>query len=171
VLPGNSDEGLTLCIRNANRGEEVRAKVWSLHAASKNQAKETIDWFYGALNVLDSKAGGLLTFNGIFIALLAAYFGGNSGTGEAMWIRVVAGVALLLLGVSSILCLMVRQVSWDFLHHAKKKGDNSNEYDFEPEISELAIVAYDRREYFGCAVNITRLSLVPLGIGIMAFFV
>ncbi len=70
---------------------------------------------YSALNILDTKATGLLRVNGFFIAVLAAFLGLWRAEHESLVIPDVYGnvglVALFALLVSSLSCFLVISVN------------------------------------------------------------
>ena len=47
----------------SERGNDALTKIRALHAHAHQQDKDVIGWLYGALNILDAKANGLLRVN------------------------------------------------------------------------------------------------------------
>lgn len=81
--------------------------------------KESVEWLYGLLSVLDSKASALMRLNGVMLA--AAAFLLNAGHGESgagSFVRVAPEKILWIAALTSVsiaLCLLVVSVDWRFL--------------------------------------------------------
>jgi hypothetical protein len=108
----------------------------------KESAKRSIDFFYGALSVLDQKASGLLSANAMMIAVAGIFhidFNTPAPDFErhyiASWIiKALFWIVLLLLAVSSMICVWIFRVAWPQLSKAVRI---KNVYNFAPELREL----------------------------------
>ena len=155
--------------RDSTRGAEIIEKIKSLEGTSV-AAKDYVNRLYGILTILDAKAGGLLTVNGLFLALLVFFIGwSNAPTGFPT--RLVDYVPLayfdaILLIISSFLCLLVVTVSWKFLGHATW---DRGAYNFDTEIGRLANVVHDRTHYYWWAWLCTVISFLVSIAWVFAF--
>lgn len=133
----------------AERGHDALEKIEKLHADDNKTYKETIAWLYGALNILDSKANGLLRVNSLFITLLVFFWGAARTQGNPLKITypqtATAVLALFLVMLSIIFCFMIVRINWKFLGHVHKRG---SDYDFAKEVKRLANIADNRTHYY-----------------------
>src|SRR4029077_1840629 len=106
-------------------------------------------WLYSVLNILDSKANGLLRVNSLFITLLVFFWGAARATGNPLKISPdqasTAVLGLILVMVSTIFCFMIVRVNWKFLGHVRKEG---GAYNFANEVKRLAKVVDDRTHFY-----------------------
>lgn len=109
--------------------------------------KRVMDFFYSALSVLDQKASGLLSANALMIAA-AGIFHSEFHSHTFSWhnladvmIPIPFWIALLLLAVSSSLCIRIFSIEWPQL---SKVACTAGKYNFAPELYSLERV-FDRR--------------------------
>lgn len=153
----------------SERGLDAIAKIEELHADGNKTKKEIITWLYTVLNILDSKANGLLRVNGLFITLLVFFLGAARAVGNPLHItysQVASAVLVLaLVLLSTIFCFMIVRVNWKFLGQVHK---NNNAYDFGSEVERLANVADDRTRYYWIGWFLTLMAIVlPVLIGLL----
>lgn len=166
----------TRAFYGSERGDDALQKTKELHSSAKDNQRAILTWFYSVLNILDSKANGLMRVNSSFITIALFFFGiaqAKVGTGnerkpliEPSEIQVIAaGISLILVLVSTFLCFMIVSVSWKFLGNVEKKGGS---YDFDTEIGRLANVVDDRTHYYLIGWYLTLgAAAIPLALWIM----
>jgi len=152
----------------SERGVEIVAKIRILlkpDDPSQAPQKDVVNQLYFILNVLDSKANGLLRFNSLFMTILIALLtwvraGGAPNLLAYQWLAYTdLGLAL----VSSLFCLVIMKVNWKFLGHIKADGTGIDE-----EIRRLGNVIDDRTRYYwiawwGTMIAILLTTLTGLG--------
>jgi hypothetical protein len=141
----------------SKRGAEIIAKVQSLDGTAH---KEILNRLYSILTTLDAKANGLLRVNSFFITMLVFFIGwSHSGTfPETLRDYVyIAYLDVLLLVISSFLCLAVVSVSWKFLGYATP--DNAT-YKFDKEVDYLANAVDDRTHFYIIAWWLTLIAFL-----------
>jgi hypothetical protein len=144
----------------SGRGDDILAKIKTLvntDAPDNATASDVVEKLYGILDIMDSKASGLLTLNSFFIALVTTFLGlatspDNNPIKAALpnYFVPLAEFDLTLLAVSSIICLFVVRVTWRFLGHVTF-DPVARKYDFGIELRRLAIVVDDRTRYYWIA--------------------
>jgi hypothetical protein len=148
----------------SQRGQDAIEKIESLHHTDNKTHKETILWLYSVLNILDSKANGLLRVNSLFITLLVFFWGAARATGNPLKISpdqaATAVLGLILVMLSTIFCFMIVRVNWKFLGHVRKQRSAFN---FADEGKRLANVVDDRTHFYWIAWLLT-LTTVTLPI-------
>jgi hypothetical protein len=75
--------------------------------------KQIIEWLYGVLTVLDSKAGALLAFDGLLLAAASLMY--DKMSEKVPWLRTPSLLLILVTLFAALLCLFVAQVSYHFL--------------------------------------------------------
>lgn len=149
----------------SERGHDARDKIEHLHAETNKTNKEIISWFYGALNILNSKANALLRINTMLISLLAVFWGAARTAGNPLHITpdqaATAALVLFLVMLSAVFCFMIVRVNWKFLGKVRRVDDA---YDFASEIKRLANVVDDRTHYylFGWVLTLVAMFLPVL---------
>jgi hypothetical protein len=141
----------------SERGAEIIKKVEALDGTT---AKDVLNRLYGILTILDAKANGLLRVNSFFITMLVFFIGwSNTGTfPDALRDYVyIAYFDVLLLVISSVLCLVVVSVSWKFLRYATP---DKATYKFDEEIGHLANAVDDRTHFYFIAWWLTLIVFV-----------
>jgi hypothetical protein len=135
-----------------DRGSELIAKTRSLGAAGLGETKDILAQFYGILSILDTKATGLLTVNTLFGAILLALIADHGTLIGSLHLAVdttfIAG-QLLATGLSSVLCLLIIRVTWQFLESVPRAPKQPE--DFEAEVKRLATVIDDRTHFYWIA--------------------
>jgi hypothetical protein len=141
----------------SERGKDATKKIGELQEDRNKINKETINWFYGVLNILDAKANSLLRVNGLFITLLV-FFGGAARTKDnPLNIThdqiATAVLALITVMLSTIFCFLIVRVNWKFLGkvvtvRATVGTEERDIYDFQSEAERLAKVVDDRTHYY-----------------------
>ncbi|MBY0399645.1 hypothetical protein K2X89_05075 [Myxococcota bacterium] len=127
---------------------EVRAELGTEETID---VKEIVDWIYGVLSILDSKASVLMRLNGVQIAASAFVLGMvNSERGKEQpflaseaFDELAITWSAVLSSVSIFLCLFVVRVSWAFLDRVDRTSDSR--FDFTNEIRAL-ITESERRQ-------------------------
>jgi len=129
----------------------------TISALLKSDQRDEIRWIYDALSVLDTKASGLLSFNGILIALTSALLGFVLQTPiSGYFYPVLVGGGLAACVVSSLFCIRVLWIGWDFLGNVSEESSDGNlKYDFNVEVAELVKVLQKRTRHHHLAVSIT----------------
>ena len=135
----------------SERGVEIVTKIQILLKPDQPAGapqKDIINQLYFILNVLDSKANGLLRFNSLFLTILVALLtwmrtGGVPTLQPYQWI---AYTDLVLALVSSLFCLTIMKVNWKFLGHIRADGAGIDE-----EIRRLGNVIDDRTHFYWLA--------------------
>jgi hypothetical protein len=144
------------------RGHDAITKIQELHEDRNKSNKETINWFYSVLNILDAKANSLLRVNGLFITILVVFWGAARTAGNPLKIThdqtATAVLALIIVLVSTIFCFWIVRVNWKFLGKVVKVRANIENqqgvieerevYDFKSEAERLAKVVDDRTHYY-----------------------
>jgi hypothetical protein len=82
-------------------------------AAPSPTDRETVDWLYSVLTILDSKAGALLAFDGLLLAAASLVYEKISEGSPILRTLALGTIAIALLAAS--LCLYVARVSYPFL--------------------------------------------------------
>lgn len=96
------------------------------HAAPTD--KEKIDWLYGVLTILDTKAGALLALDGLLLAGEILMY--DKMAEELHWLRVPALGLIVFTLATAVVCLFVARVSYEFLGKIViGTHDNSDEID------------------------------------------
>jgi hypothetical protein len=141
----------------SERGTDILAKIRSLDG---NGVKDVLNRLYGILTVLDAKANGLLRVNSLFITMLIFFIGWSHASGFPESLAAFIPIAYadtVILGLSSILCLLIVAVSWKFLGEVTQTANGHN---FDQEIARLANVVDDRTHLYWLAWWGTLLSPV-----------
>lgn len=73
---------------------------------------EKMEWLYGALTILDSKAGALLAFDGLLLAAEAFMYGASD---KVRWLHAYSLELIMLTLAAALMCLFVAHVSYAFL--------------------------------------------------------
>lgn len=73
---------------------------------------EKMEWLYGALTILDTKAGALLAFDGLLLAAEAFMYGTSD---KIAWLHPYSLGLILITLAAALLCLFVAHVSYAFL--------------------------------------------------------
>ena len=121
----------------------------TISALLKSDQRDEIRWIYDALSVLDTKASGLLSYNGILIALTSALLGFVLQTP-------ISGYFYPVLVGASLFCIRVLWIGWDFLGNVSEESSDGNlKYDFNVEVAELVKVLQKRTRHHHLAVSIT----------------
>jgi len=139
------------------RGTDILAKIRSLDG---NAVKDLLNRLYGILTVLDAKANGLSRVNSLFLTMLIFFIGWSHASGFPESLAAFIPIAYadtVVLGLSSILCLLIVAVSWKFLGEVTQ---TENGHNFDQEIARLANVVDDRTHLFWLAWWGTLLSPV-----------
>lgn len=91
-----------------NREERIAhiKKLTEVYECKKHSV--LFDFLYGNLNILDSKASALLSFNSIMAAISSIYVVNQTGTLE----RIPFILAILFLFISCILCMKIIWLHW-----------------------------------------------------------
>lgn len=100
--------------RDALEGIQLRTATDGITSLT---AAKALEWLYGVLTTLDSKASALMRLNGVLIAAAAFLLGRPSGamlSVSSADSRIVA-LSALLSAASICCCLFVVNVSWPFL--------------------------------------------------------
>lgn len=87
---------------------------------------DTIKWLYDVLTILDSKAGALLAFDGLLLAAEALMY--DKMSEHVSQLRPYSLILILMTLAAALLCLLVAQVSYDFLGKIAL-NDNTAEVD------------------------------------------
>jgi hypothetical protein len=146
------------CCFGRDRGLATVNKVEALLAAAGAQRKHTraIQWLYGALTILDSKASGLLSVNSILAAvatgLLTVADSPPVGLEHLRAYEDMAKLELLLFIGSSLFCLAIIRVKWGFLGRIKWSNDG---YDFAGAAVSLARAMEHRTRFYWLAWLLT----------------
>jgi hypothetical protein len=74
--------------------------------------KDKMDWLYGALTILDTKAGALLAFDGLLLAAEALMY---ETFDKIPWLRPYSLPLIFLTLVAALVCLFVAYISYAFL--------------------------------------------------------
>jgi hypothetical protein len=139
------------------RGYDAIEKIQELQEDTNKSSKETINWFYSVLNILDAKANSLLRVNSLFITFLVFFWGAARTPGNPLKIThdqtATAVLALIIVMVSTIFCFLIVRVNWKFLGKVVKVrttvGNEAREvYDFQSEARRLAKVVDNRTHYY-----------------------
>lgn len=131
------------------RGTALTGKIGSLSANNMAPTKDILIQFYGILSILDAKATGLLTVNAIAAAILTAFLAADGALAQQLHMPAslpILEFQLLLLGGSSLLCLVIIRVTWRFF--AIVPSTPTLPADFDTEVKRLANVIDDRTHYY-----------------------
>lgn len=124
--------GQTMCktfpFFGPERGSDAIKKIQELQEDRNKSNKETINWFYSVLTILDAKANSLLRVNGLFITFLVFFWGAARTPNNPLKIThdqtATAVLALIIVLVSTIFCFLIVRVSWKFLGEVVKVRAN-----------------------------------------------
>lgn len=119
-------------------------------ATSFIKAVDAVDWVYAVLTTLDAKASALMRLNGVLIAAAAFLLGQFGRPDPTVLSRTPFDAAAIVIcaflsAVSITYCLMVVNVSWDFLGKVKQ---TNGDFDFSDEIRELDATCTKRQTYY-----------------------
>jgi|GEM_PF-4548576 len=93
--------------------EDLKNHVKQLQSLTKNEVHfKTYTFLYQNLNILDGKSSALLRLNSILLAGLGGALAFNKGNDAVSLIDYVFIIGILLLGVSSMMCLLVNYIHW-----------------------------------------------------------
>jgi hypothetical protein len=67
---------------------------------------------YGNLNIIDSKAQSLLSFNSFLLAIIGIYFGTVQSVRSQIWLLIPFLVTVVASGLACLLCLDVVWIHW-----------------------------------------------------------
>lgn len=146
------------CCFGRDRGPVTVDKVVALLAAGGTQPNhaQVIDWLYGALTILDSKASGLLSVNSILAAVAMGFLTvtqwSPDSPGHLRPYEDMAKLELLLFIGSSFLCLAIIRVKWGFLGRLKRSNDG---YDLAGAATSLARTMEHRTRFYWLAWLLT----------------
>lgn len=147
----------------SERGKDALNKVRALNNAAHKHDKDVIEWLYGALNILDAKANGLLRVNAFFIAIATSLFGLSIAEETAISVPDLSGLVgyliLALFLLSSVSCFLIIRVNWKFLGKVTN-GSSGQGFNFDPETEDLAKVVDDRTHHYWLAWLGTILGLI-----------
>jgi hypothetical protein len=107
---------------------EQMARVSAAAVGAAPTDKEKIDWLYGVLTILDSKAGALLAFDGLLLAA-ASFMYEKISEGSAA-LKALSLLTIVIALVAASLCLYVARVSYPFLGDITL-GTNDNAAEIE----------------------------------------
>jgi hypothetical protein len=114
---------------------------------------DALEWIYGLLTTLDSKASALMRLNGVMLAATTFLLGAQSKffvlTKSDVFAIAVTGSTSAL---SIVLCLFVVAVKWPFLGHAVS---SYGYVDFEPEFRSLQDEASRRQKIYRIAWGVS----------------
>jgi hypothetical protein len=139
------------------RGYDAIKKFGELQQDRNKLNRETINWFYSVLTILDAKANSLLRVNSLFITFLVFFWGAARTQGNPLKIThdqiATAVLALITVMVSTIFCFLIVRVNWKFLGTVgtvTAQIDNRDQvvYDFQGEAERLARVVDNRTHYY-----------------------
>jgi hypothetical protein len=119
-------------------------RLWADSGLKKPTPKDKIDFLYGNLNILDSKATTLLHLNVLLIAIATIVIVERR---EAIlhWERLfLVGVIAVSL-FASLLCLFVARISYAFLGKVDLKSKPTN---YVPELNTLEDTVQERLGYY-----------------------
>jgi hypothetical protein len=141
-------------------GERITSPA-SSHLESPGQA---LDWLYGVLSVLDSKASALMRLNGVMLAAAAFLLNFQVPAGLRIPVspRLILSIAVLS-SFSIALCLLVVSVDWRFLGLVRQTEE---EFDFTDEIANLQRVSLFRQGVYRLA---WWLSFIATGMFVYTF--
>lgn len=145
-----------------------------LKALNKStEPKETINALYAILNIIDSKANGLLVVNSVFMSMITialeiskSHHVVNTFPKCTMALAVSS---LALLALSSALCLIILQIKWSFLENVTITDEDAIGTKEEEEALAGAIV--DRTRCYGTAWVLTVAGLLILVLAFASTFV
>jgi len=131
-------------------------------AESLKAQKDTLQFLYDALTILDRKAAALMTFDGILIAAaaFAVEKGGIIQTHKVLRSSVVSIIVLSL--IAAALCLVIARIGYPFLHFVIQNPDKS--LDFTKEFAGLSSAVTQRTYYYQLA---WLLSIVAVGLAVL----
>jgi hypothetical protein len=124
-----------------------------------------LEWLYGLLGVLDTKASALMRLNGVMLAAAAFLLNPAANSSQAMKF-LVAGSAVGST-ISIACCLLVVGVDWRFLGLVEEKG---TQLDFSQEFFHLQNVVGFRQGCFRLGWTISFLATVSFLVAIVIFF-
>jgi hypothetical protein len=125
------------------------------------KAKDTTEFLYAALTILDSKASALMTFDSILIAAAAFTIEKDSGFD---WQRVFTLLAIVIALVAAALCLLVARISYRFLGKVAMTpaaAETPARLDYSNELSALDEAVIKRTGYYRTAWGLSLMALVP----------
>ena len=125
------------------------------------KAKDTTEFLYNALTILDSKASALMTFDSILIAAAAFTIEKEGGFD---WQRVFTLLAIVMALVAAALCLLVARISYAFLGKVVMTSAAAGapaRLDYSNELSALDEAVITRTQYYRMAWRLSLLALVP----------
>ncbi len=158
----------------SERGNDALTKIRALHAHAHQQDKDVIGWLYGALNILDAKANGLLRVNAFFITIITFLIGLPIATENTISVPDLSGwvgsLSLALFLLSTVSCFLIIRVKWKFLGKVAPASSGQS-FNFAPETEDLAKVVDDRTHYYWLAWGGTILGLIAFAWQILGWFV
>jgi hypothetical protein len=139
-------------------------RVTSPASSTLNSPTQAIEWLYGVLSILDSKASALMRLNGVMLAAAAFLlnFRGPTDVRIPVSLRLILSIAVLS-SFSIALCLLVVSVDWRFLGLVRQ---TEREFDFTDEIANLQRVSLFRQGVYRLA---WWLSFVATGMFVYTF--
>jgi hypothetical protein len=126
-------------------------------------ARDVVEWIYGVLGILDSKASALMRLNGVLIAAAAFLLGLFRRPGGSILSTTGLDAALIVSlafasAVSISCCLLVVDVTWPFLGRVRRHGDGT--FDFSDEIAALDRACTFRQSAYRWAWRISSVASV-----------
>jgi hypothetical protein len=130
-------------------------RLWIDSGLKKPKPKDKIDFLYGNLNILDSKATSLLHLNVLLIAIATIVIVEKK---EAVlpWERSFLFGVIAMSLIASLLCLLVARISYAFLGKVNLKSKPTN---YIPELNALEDTVQRRLLYYWIS---WRLSVVAI---------
>jgi hypothetical protein len=122
---------------------------------------EKLDTLYDALNILDSKASALMTFDSILLAAASVALVQEPPASGPLHVLVAASGALSLSSI--VIGLFVVALDWPFLSEARRIQGG---YDFSTEIDLVSRVMIFRQDFYRAAWS---LALLAVGFFLVAY--
>jgi AcrR family transcriptional regulator len=137
---------------------------------------EALEWIYGLLTALDTKASALMRLNGVMLAaaalLLNPLYVQDPQVCFVAIMRFLVALSALGSTISIACCLLVVSVDWPFLGLVIEKNDPiaGNEFDFSEEFFHLQRVAILRQKFYRFGWLLSLVGTVTFLGGIVIFF-
>lgn len=139
---------------------ELEPKLLALDAADAGKA---LDRSFSLLNILDTKATGLLSVNGLlaaFLTVFIAFYKDPARSDGSHLVLTLASGQLFILIVSALFCFAIVRMNWEFLRDIKVGSDKK--VDATDELKAVCIVVGERTFMFQFAWWLTLISLFVL---------
>ena len=146
--------------------EESKKLIQRIDALLANEAeKSRLKVLYNCLDVLDSKASSLLTFNGLLTAIFAFLLGRkfDPETSFVALQKLSVGIGLVLTLISAGLCLGVARIAWRFF---ERIGDPGN-LNVSNELGHLAKAVERRTLRYQFAWLLSGFAMFFLGLAVL----